>query len=158
MNAFSPIRIKLNSSPRLLFLYLFSYAFGSIGLFQLNIGTEAIWLAWIVYSLLLGLLLWRDIFIPAPERIETLYWDVEHRRLSVKTAEGDWVEVEHLHQSCSLPGVVQILSIQRSDRYAPTRLVITPDRLSNDDRRRLHVAITWAAPLEPHPAKDSSTV
>ncbi len=155
MNAFSPVRIELHSSRWLLFLYLLTYILGSVALFRVDIPTQAAWLSYGAYSLILALLLWRDIYLPSDEQITGLYWDVEHRHFAVKTGCGDWVEIQRIDQACSFPGLVQILLLQRQDRYALTRLVITPDRLTADDRRRLHVAINWSAPLEPRPAKDS---
>ncbi len=132
-----------------------TYLLGSVGLFHTDLPPQAVWLSFSAYSLLLSILIWRDIHLPADEKITALHWDVEHRRLAVKTGSENWIGVDRIEQACSFPGLLQILLVQRSDRYAPTRLVITPDRLSADDRRRLHVAITWSAPLEPRPAKDS---
>lgn len=155
MNAFSPLNIELSSSPSLLLLYLLTYLLGSFALSLLSLSFEQILLAWLVYSGLLALLLWRDISIPEHDRIHTLYWDVEHGLMSVRTGRGDWVEITALCQAWSMPGIAQILLLQRADRYGHTRLVITPDRLSSVDSRRLHVALTWAPPLELRPAKEN---
>lgn len=155
MNAFSPLKIHLSSSPALLFLYLLTYCLGSFSLFQLSLSFEQFMLTGLAYTGLLLLLAWRDLRVPASERVDVLYWDVEHGHMSVKTGEGAWTDVVKLHQSWSLPGVVQIMQLQRADRYFPTRLVITPDCVSCDDSRRLHVAITWGPPLESRPAKES---
>lgn len=153
MNAFSPIRIELNSSHGLLFLYLLTFLAGVLGLFRVDLNREALALSLCAYTVLFAILIWRDIVIPLSERISIIEWDVEHRQMQVMTGDGRWVKIKCLCESFSVPGAIQVLILQREDRYASTRLLLTPDRLSRDSARRLQVALSWSAPLEPHRAK-----
>lgn len=89
------------------------------------------------------------------DELIALDWDIEYKMMSVLTKEGSWVPVDKLHRRLSLPGVVQLLVVQRRDRGLPTWMWITPDRLSRAEVRRLHVAISFAAPVLPHPATES---
>lgn len=153
LNAFSPIKFQLCGSCRLLhILYPATLALGLVALSQLSAEPERLLLILVVYLLVGSTIVWQLLLMHKSDEIRGLDWDVEHKMMSVLTVEGNWVPVDKLYRRLSIHGVIQLLVLQRRDRALPTWLWITPDRLSSDEARRLHVAISLAAPIEPNPA------
>lgn len=156
MNAFSPLRIQLcgrNWLPHA--LCITSFLLGLLALSQISAEPDRHILILISYLSLGGALVWRILDESRADEVVALDWDIEHKMMSLLTVEGFWVPVDRLYRRLSLPGLCQLLVVQRRDRGLPTWVWITPGRLSKAETRRLHVAIELAAPIAPHPATGS---
>ncbi|MBV0933551.1 hypothetical protein [Marinobacterium weihaiense] len=156
MNAFSPIEVHVRSGDRpLRILYLLTFSIGILALAGMPMESDRKWLSLISYVMTGGLICRLQLRKCREDRIMSLNWDVEHRMMSVLTGSGQWVPVDEICRSLSIPGIVQLLVVQRRDRGLPCWLWLTPYCLSPDSARRLHVAITLAAPLAPPPATEN---
>ncbi|GAA0702499.1 hypothetical protein GCM10009104_34870 [Marinobacterium maritimum] len=156
MNAFSPIKIHLRRGRRLLrILYPATLFLGGAALFHLSAEPERLVLVLVAYLLVGSVIVWQLMVMDAADEVCGLDWDVEHKMMSVLTLEGNWVPVDKLYRRLSVQGVVHLLLLQRRDRALPSWLWITPDRLSADEARRLHVALTLGPPIAPNPATEN---
>lgn len=156
MNAFSPLRIQLCGRDWLPHaVYPFTVILGLWALSRIPAEPDRYALILSSYALIGAVVTWKLLYDSRADELIALDWDIEHKMMSVLTKEGSWVPVDKLHRRLSLPGVVQLLVVQRRDRGLPTWMWITPDRLSRAEVRRLHVAISFAAPVLPHPATES---
>lgn len=156
MNAFSPIEIHFRRRCQLLrVLYPLTLLLAALALLQLEMAPER-QLLLVGSYLLCGLaVVVIELKAQAPDRLTGLYWDVEHKSMAVRTLSGRWVTVTRIHQRLSLPGILQVLVLQRADRVLPSWLLLTPACLNRTEARRLHVAMRFAAPLGSNPATEN---
>ncbi len=156
MNAFSPLRIQLRSGSRLLrTLYPATLLLGIVALSRLSAEPDRLILILTAYLLVGSIIVWQLLVMEVADEIRGLDWDVEHKMMSLLTVQGNWVPVDKLYRRLSIRGVVQLLVLQRRDRALPSWVWITPGRLSRDEARRLHVAISLGAPIAPNPATEN---
>ncbi len=156
MNAFSPLRIQLRSGSRLLrTLYPATLLLGVVALSRLSAEPDRLILILTAYLLVGSIIVWQLLVMEVADEIRGLDWDVEHKMMSLLTVQGNWVPVDKLYRRLSIRGVVQLLVLQRRDRALPSWVWITPGRLSRDEARRLHVAISLGAPIAPNPATEN---
>ncbi len=156
MNAFSPLRIQLRSGCRLLrTFYPATLLLGVVALSRLSAEPDRLILILTAYLLVGSIIVWQLLVMEVADEIRGLDWDVEQKMMSLLTVQGNWVPVDKLYRRFSIRGVVQLLVLQRRDRALPSWVWITPGRLSRDEARRLHVAISLGAPIAPNPATEN---
>jgi len=155
LNGFSRIELQLKPAVYLKWLCLGLLAGGQLALWLLPLDMEARWLSMLSLLVVFPVLYW-PLFRPHPEdEVVALVWEPDRKSMQLLTRAGSWCPVEQLGFSCSLPGLLQVLRLQRQDRALPTWLLITPERITPAERRRLHVALRWAPPPGSHPATES---
>ncbi|PSL15559.1 hypothetical protein CLV44_104170 [Marinobacterium halophilum] len=136
-------------------LYISTLFLGVAALVQLPVEYNRLVLIVLTYLLVGSMVAYCQLRLHPADQVTGLNWDVEHKMMSVLTAEERWVPVDKIYRRFSVLGLMQLLVLQRRDRYLPCWLFITPDRLEQGEARRLHVAITWGAPLAPNPATEN---
>lgn len=157
MNAFSPLKIQLRSGSflPLRILYFLTLLFGLLSLSRLDMKEESLWLVLISYFIVGSAICWHQLTVYRADQIVALDWDVENKMMSVMTGEGSWIPVDRIYNRLSVPGIIQLLVLQRRDRAFSSWMLLTPRCLDRNAARRLHVAITLGAPLEQPQATES---
>lgn len=155
MNGFSRIELRLKPAVYLPLGCLGLLTGGVLALWLMPLDPQARWLAMLALLVAGPLLCWPLLYPHAEDDVEALVWEPDQGYMQLLTRAGTWCRVERITFSCSLPGLLQVLRLQRQDRALPTWVLVTPERVSRSARRRLHVALRWAPPLESHPATES---
>lgn len=155
MNGFSRIELQLKPAVYLPLGCLGLLAGGLLALWLIPLDSQARWLSTLALLVAGPLLCWPLLYPHAEDEVVALVWEPDRKSMQLMTRAGSWCPVEQLSFSCSLPGLLQVLRLQRQDRALPTWLLITPERITPAERRRLHVALRWAPPPESRPATES---
>jgi hypothetical protein len=152
---FSRIELQLKRSRYLPPLCLLLLLLAQWALWLMLVDPVARMLAMPSLLLAMVLLCWPLLFPHPDDAIATLVWEPDLREMWLATAAGQACQVERICFSCSLPGVLQVIKLQRRDRALPTWLLLTPECISRTEARRLHVALRWAPPPESHQATEN---
>ena len=155
MNGFSRIELQLKPAswvPRLCGVLL---VLGQLALWLMPADLPARLFAMLALLIWLPLLCWPLLYPHAEDDPLALVWEPDQREMQLLTRSGHWCQVERIRFSCSVPGLIQAIKLQRKDRALPTWLLLTPERISRTEVRRLHVALRWAPPLGSHPATEN---
>lgn len=155
MNGFSRLELQLKPGIRLqpFLTVLFVAAQCSLWLMLQDMGVR--FLSMLALLVVMPLLCWPLLYPHADDAVVEITWEPGEGVMQLLTRAGDWCQVERIRFSCSVPGVIQVLKLQRLDRVFPTWVLITPERISRTDVRRLHVALRWAPPLGSHQATEN---
>jgi hypothetical protein len=152
---FSRIELQLKRARYLPPLCLLLLLLAQWALWLILADPAARMLAMLGLLLAMVLLCWPLLYPHLDDAIATLVWEPDLREMRLATVAGQSCQVERICFSCSLPGVLQVIKLQRRDRALPTWLLLTPERISRTEARRLHVALKWAPPLESHQATEN---
>lgn len=155
MNGFNRLELQLRQGIRLrvLCLVLLGAAESAVWLMLPDLGLRL--LSMLVLLVVMPLLCWPLLYPHVDDAVDQLTWEPDLGSMQLLTRSGGWCQVERLYFSCSVPGLIQVLKLQRVDRARPTWLIITPEQVSRTDVRRLHVVLRWAPPFGSHQATES---
>jgi hypothetical protein len=155
LNGFNRIELQLKPGTRLhvLCLVLWVAAELAVWLMLPDVGLRL--LSMLALLVVMPLLCWPLLHPNADDAVAGLAWEPDLGDMQLLTRSGDWCQVERIPFSCSVPGLIQVLKLQRVDRARPTWLLITPEQISRTDVRRLHVVLRWASPLASRQATGS---
>lgn len=155
MTGFSRIELQLKPAlwlPRLWGLLL---VLALLALWLIPADLAARVLSMLALLIWMPLLCWPLLHPHAEDDPIRLVWEPDRGDMQLLTRSGHWCQVERIRFSCSVPGLIQAIKLQRRDRAFPTWLLLTPERISRTEVRRLHVALRWAPPLGSHPATEN---
>lgn len=155
MTGFNRIELRLNAGFRLPLLCLGVFLLAQLALWWMPLDLQARLLSMLALSLVMPLLCLPLLYPHADDAVAGVEWYPDQGAMHLLSRSGHWSEVERICFSCSLPGVIQVMQVQRQDRALPVWLLITPEQISRTEARRLHVALRLAPPLVSRPATDS---